>query len=145
MVAALALTLTAACGSESKPDGPTGPSDPAASVSGTWSGSATDSSGGGVMSWQLTQADTSISGTVTITDTGTGVNGRGSISGTLSGSSIRFSIAIPAGGFDSPFASCSATVSGDAQASASSLTGTYTGSNSCAGSIGSGSFTLNKQ
>jgi hypothetical protein len=146
VVAALALMLMPACSSDGKSDGPTGPSNPApASVSGTWSGSATDSSGGGAMSWQLTQADTSISGTATITDTGTGVTGRGSISGTLSGSSLRFSIAIPARGFDSPFESCSATVSGDAQASASTLTGTYTGSNSCAGSIASGSFTLNKQ
>ena len=97
------------------------------------------------MAWQLSQSDTAISGTATMTDTGTGVNGRGSISGTLSGSAVRFSIAIPAGGFDSPFESCSATVSGDAQTSLSSLTGTYTGSNSCAGSIGSGTFTLTKQ
>jgi hypothetical protein len=36
-------------------------------------------------------------------------------------------------------------VSGDGQASSSSLTGTYAGSSSCGGSIGSGSFTLNKQ
>ena len=147
-LAALALTLTAAaCSSEGNPEVPTdpSPSPTPVNVSGTWSGSATDSSGGGVMSWQLTQADAAISGTATIIDTATGVSGRGSVSGTASGSAIRFSIAIPAGGFDSPFASCSATISGDAQASRSSLTGTYTGSNSCAGSIGSGSFTLNKQ
>ena len=145
-MAALTLT-TAACGGDGKSDGPTDPSPQPTpvNVSGAWTGSATDSSGGGAMSWQLTQADTSISGNATLTDTATGVNGRGSISGTLSGSSIRFSIAIPAGGFDSPFESCSATVSGDAQATASSLTGTYTGSNSCAGSIGSGTLTLNKQ
>ena len=97
------------------------------------------------MSWQITQSGASFSGTVTMTDTATGINGRGSVSGTLTSSMIRFSIAVPAGGFDSPFASCSATVSGDGQASSVSLTGTYTGSNSCGGSIGSGSFTLKKQ
>ena len=143
----LALALMNACSGGGDSPGPTQPpSSDSVSLSGTWTGSATDSSGGGPMSWQLTQANTSFSGTVTMTDTATGINGRGSVSGTVSGSSIRFSIAVPAGGFDSPFASCTATVSGDGQfASSSSLTGTYTGSNSCGGSIGSGSLTLSKQ
>lgn len=96
------------------------------------------------MSWQLTQTDASFSGTVTMTDTGTGLNGRGSVSGTASGSSIRFSINVAAGGFDSPYASCTASIAGDGQASASSITGTYAGSNSCSGAISSGQLTLNK-
>jgi len=145
-IAVLALALTGACGSSgaNTPTTPT-PTGTSVNIVGTWGGTATDSTGAGVMTWQLSQADTSISGSVTMTDTATGINGRGSITGTLSAGAIRFSITVPAGGFDSPFASCSATVSGDGQASSSSLTGTYAGTNSCAGSIGSGSFTLNKQ
>jgi hypothetical protein len=97
------------------------------------------------MGWQVTQADTSFSGTVTLMDTSTGFTGRGSVSGTVSGSSIHFSITVPAGGFEGPLASCTASVSGDAQASSSSITGTYSGSNSCSGTITSGQLTLTKQ
>ena len=38
-----------------------------------------------------------------------------------------------------------ATIRGDGQASATSITGTYTGSNSCSGSITGGQITLTKQ
>ena len=97
------------------------------------------------MSWQLTQTDASVAGPATMIDATGGVNGRGTVSGTLTGSSIRFSMSVPARGFDNPYASCSASVSGEAQASSSSITGTYSGSNSCSGAIASGQFTLNKQ
>lgn len=97
------------------------------------------------MSWQISQSDTTVSGTVTMTDTSTGVSGRGTIAGSVSSSSLHFSVSIPAGGFDSPYASCAATISGDGQASAASITGTYTGSNSCSGSISAGQLTLSKQ
>jgi hypothetical protein len=113
-------------------------------LSGTWTGSASDSSGSGVLSWQLSESGTSFSGSATISDTRTGITGRGSISGTVSGASITFSISIPAGGFDSPFGSCSANISGTGQASSSSITGIYSGSNSCSGDLGSGQFTVTK-
>ena len=98
------------------------------------------------MSWQLTQTDASLSGTVTMTDTATGIGGSGSVSGTVSGSAIHFAITIPTGGFQSPYGSCTANISGDGQATSSTITGTYTGSNSCSGGlINSGQLTLNKQ
>ena len=117
---------------------------PTGDVNGTWSGPAIDSTGGGAMVWQLTQNGASFSGTITITDTSTGLTASGTVSGTVSGSSTRFSIAIPAGGIETQ-PSCTANASGDAQVSGTSMTGTYTGSNSCTGSIGSGQITLNKQ
>lgn len=123
---------------------PTPPS-PAVDLTGAWAGSASDSSGPGQMSWQLTQTDTSFSGTMTMTDAGTGVMGQGSVSGTVSGASIHFSIRVAAGGFPSPYESCTADVTGDGQASSSTITGTYSGSNSCSGAIASGQLTLNKQ
>ncbi len=97
------------------------------------------------MSWQITQTGASFSGTMTMIDTGTRVTGRGTVSGTVSGSSIQFSIAVPAGGFDSPYASCTANVSGTGAVAATSINGNYAGSSSCSGAISSGQFTLNKQ
>jgi hypothetical protein len=149
-LAALTLALVSGCskgdsGAPTQPSPPTPPTPATASVAGTWVGPATDSSGGGPMSWQLTQANTSFSGTVTMTDTATGIEGRGSVSGTVSASSLHFSISIPAGGFDHPFESCSAAVSGDGEVSSASLMGTYTGSSSCGGSIASGTLSLSKQ
>jgi hypothetical protein len=96
------------------------------------------------MTWQLTQSGGTINGTVTMTDTATGLSGRGSISGTLSGSTLRFTLNIPAGGFDAPYGACTSEVSGDAQVSGTTMTGSYAGSSSCAGTIASGQLTLNK-
>lgn len=148
-LAVLVVASAVACGgsgggSLTQPSAAPTPSGPA-SLTGTWSGAASDSSGPGQMSWQLTQAGTSFSGTATLTDSGTGLGGRGSVSGTVSNTSIHFSIGVPAGGFDSPYASCTAEISGDGQISAASITGTFAGSNSCTGVITSGQLTLNKQ
>ena len=144
------LLLASASGCSGGNGGPSSlPTQPSPSVpgtlTGTWSGSASDSSGPGQMSWQITQSDMSFSGTVTMTDSGTGLRGQGSVSGTVSNGSIHFSISVPAGGFDSPYASCTAEVSGDAQASTFSITGTYSGSNSCADAITSGQLSLSRQ
>jgi hypothetical protein len=97
------------------------------------------------MTWTVTQNATSFSGTLTMTDTATGIAGHGTVSGTASGSGIHFSINVGEGGFDEPYAACTVTASGDGQVSASALSGTYAGSNSCTGTIASGQFTLNRQ
>lgn len=147
-LAASALVSGMACGGSHGSPTPTQPASPGSSpvnLTGTWSGSASDSSGPGQMTWQLTQTDSSLSGTVTIIDTGTKLSGRGFVSGTISGSMMPFSISIPGGGFDSPYESCTASVAGDGQVSGSSITGTYSGSHSCTGAITSGQLTLNKQ
>jgi hypothetical protein len=148
LVGLLVLALGGGCGGTSGGPSPL-PTQPSAStpdtLTGTWSGSASDSSGPGLMSWQITQSDMSFSGTVTMTDSGTGLMGRGSVSGIVSSGSIRFSISVPAGGFDGPYASCTAEVSGDGQISTASITGTYSGSNSCADAITSGQLSLSRQ
>ena len=123
----------------------TPPSPSTVNLTGAWAGSASDSSGPGQMSWQLTQSDTSFSGTMTMTDVSTGVTGQGSVSGTVSGVSLHFSISVRAGGFASPYASCTADASGDGQVSSATIVGTYSGSNSCSGAIASGQLTLSKQ
>jgi hypothetical protein len=110
-----------------------------------WSGTGSDSSGPGQMSWHVTQADTSFSGTVTFTDTGTGLGGRGSVSGTVSDTRINFLLTIPVGGFDSPFASCIAQVAGNGEVSTVLINAIYAGSNSCTGPIPWGQIKLDKQ
>jgi len=119
------------------------PSDPI-NLSGSWSGAASDSSGPGTTVWQLTQSGSAFSGTVTMIDTSSGASGRGSVSGTMSGTKVAFAITIPAGGFDDPWAACTADLTGTATATAAALSGTYTGSNSCTGSVTSGQLTLAK-
>lgn len=142
-IAALVLGMVGAACKGGSSSTPTAPSP--ANITGTWSGSASDSSGPGTMTWQLTQSASSFSGILTMTDSSTNVTGRGTVSGTVSGPSLQFSLSVPAGGFDSPYASCASTVSGSGSASSTSITGTYNGSSTCTGTIGSGQLTLNKQ
>jgi hypothetical protein len=138
-VLVLAL-LSGACGGNSSPTQPT----TTASLSGIWSGSATDSSGPGLMTWQITQTGSSFAGTMTMTDSRTGVRGTGSVSGTVNGATIQFSLTVPSGGFDSAYGACTANVSGQAAVSGTTLSGSYAGTNSCSGTISSGNVTLTK-
>ncbi len=142
-VALVVLGLTVlhpACGG-----GPAAPSTDPVDLTATWSGPASDSSGLGEVTWRITQSGTAFSGTLLLTDAETGVSGRGAVSGTIAGSSIDFLMTVPAGGFEGPYTSCAASVSGNARAASSSITGTYSGSNSCSGAIGSGQLKLDKR
>jgi len=137
----MALALSGACGGASSST-PVAPSAGSVNVAGSWRGTATDSSGEGSLTLQVTQSGTDLSGTVTMSVIT--VTGRGTVTGTVSGSTIRLTITIPAGGFDAPFSGCTATVSGDGQASASAINATYTGTNSCSGPVTKGQLTLAK-
>lgn len=146
LVAFALIASSGACSKDSStPTTPSAPPASTANVAGAWVGTASDSSGPGRMTWQLTQSGASFSGSLTITDTGTNTTGRGTVSGTVSGSALQFSLTVPAGGFDSPYAACSSTVSGTATASAAAITGVFAGSSSCTGTIASGQLNLNKQ
>ena len=96
------------------------------------------------MAWTLSESNGAFSGAFTIVDGTVGVKGAGTVSGTLSGSTVTFTASVPAGGFDAPFAGCSASISGQAALTESTLTVTYTGSNSCSGALTSGTATLAK-
>ena len=137
----MALALSGACGGASSST-PAAPSASSVNVAGSWRGTATDSSGEGSLTLQVTQSGTDLSGAVTMSVIT--VTGRGTVTGTVSGSTIRLTITIPAGGFDAPFSGCTATVSGDGQASASAINASYTGTNSCSGPVTKGQLTLTK-
>jgi hypothetical protein len=134
-------TIAVGCAGES----PSGPSGGGVDLTGRWSGTATDSSGPGSMIWQITANGATITGTITMSDAESGIAGEGTLRGDLSGAGLDFTIDIPVGGFGDPYDECAAQVSGRAQAAPSSLSGTYTGVNSCTGAIGSGQLTLSRQ
>jgi hypothetical protein len=146
LLASVGICLAvAACGQgASGGSSPTSPSAPGSSVTGTWRGPAKDSSSPGQMTWQITQSGTSFTGSMTMTDS-TNLSARGSVSGMISGSSLQFTINVPAGGFDAPRATCTAEVSGQGEFTSTEITGQYSGTSSCDGAIATGELKLTKQ
>jgi hypothetical protein len=115
------------------------------SLNGTFSGSGSDSTGPGQMTWILTQTNTTVRGTVTAkTQLGT-VAFKGTIYGTISNTTLNFAIVIPKGGI-SDLPNCTSDILGSATGvTNTSIRGTYTGNCSCTGSFQNGKFTLAKQ
>jgi hypothetical protein len=139
-----ALLSTTGCG-DSSSSSTTAPSATSVALNGTYSGNASDSSGPGRMTWRLTQTGTAVSGTMTAsTPLGTVVF-NGNFSGTLSGTTLTFTIAVPAGGV-SAFPSCTITITGSAaNVTSSAITGVYTGTSTCSAPFNNGTLTLTKQ
>jgi hypothetical protein len=137
------LIVAAGCGGDGS-QSPTQPSPAPPVLSGTWTGTATDSGGPGRLTWQLEESAGAFSGTLSFTDAATGIAGTGQVSGTRSGSTLTFAMSIPAGAIGKPFASCSTSASGSGQVTSTTITGTYTGTNSCTGSFASGQLTLGR-
>jgi hypothetical protein len=144
VLAAFASTLVAAGGCRSATQPTPAPTEVNANISGAWNGTASDSTGPGQLTWSVTQDGTSFTGTLMIVDSGTNVSGRGSVSGTISGTAVHFSMSVSAASFDRPYEECSASLSGDAQVSGSSLSGTYSGVNSCTGTVTGGQITMSR-
>jgi hypothetical protein len=142
-LAAACTVATIACSGKSSPSAPSTPSA-SLNLAGTWAGSASDSSGPGLMTWQLTQSGTAVTGSAVVADSLGVTVARGTLSGTLSGSSLPFTVTIPAGGFDSG-PSCTGQFTGTVSATAASMSGSYSGTQSCSGAFSSGTLTLNKQ
>jgi hypothetical protein len=145
LVVSLSVAAASGCSGDSGPSPPPTAPSPGGGLTGTWVGTASDSSGPGQMTWQITESGGSFSGPMTMTDTATKLTGRGNVSGTVSGASIRFSIAVPAGGFDAPYNGCTADATGEGQVNGNTISGTFQGSSSCGGTITGGQLTLTKQ
>jgi hypothetical protein len=114
-------------------------------ITGVWSGTASDSSGPGRMTWRLTQTGPTVTGTIFLsTPLGTVVF-NGNFSGTVSGQALTFSIDVPRGGIPT-LPSCSVTLQGTSTTITNTiLMGIYAGTNSCTGPFSNGSFNLTKQ
>ena len=148
--------LVAGCGGGGNPSGPTD----AASLTGfagTWVGSMSESGGsmmgsnimGGMMSgmmsgqmtWQMSQSGANVTGAMDMS--GFKGTGRMTISGTITGRTMTFTMAIPAGGLPEP--GCAATGNGTAQMNGNTMTGTYSGSNTCSGTFTNGQVMLSRR
>lgn len=146
--------LAAACGGSSTPA--TAPSS-TMSATGTWAGTSTDSTtpalgnggmmgqaGMGTMTLQLVQNGSGVTGTMGFSGMA-GTMARGTFSGTMSGEDMTFTMNLPSGSMMS--GSCSAQTNGTARmnTTAMTMTGTYSGTNSCTGPFTNGQMTMSRR
>ena len=124
-------------------------------MTGTWSGSASDSSlsmgagslmgqtGMGTMTWPLTQSGSTITGVMNFA----GMPGRtpGVFMGTMSGDEMTFTMDMPNNSMMS--SGCSARSTGTARVNGTrmTMTGTYGGMNSCTGAFTNGQMTMTRR
>ena len=97
--------------------------------------------GMGTMTWPLTQSGFTVTGSMNFS----GMQGRrsGSFSGTMSGDEMTFTMDMP---IDSMMSSgCTARATGTARVNGTTMTGTYSGSNSCTGSFANGQMTMTRR
>jgi hypothetical protein len=141
LFALLVGTSLSACGGSGaasptpSPVGPVAP--PTVDVSGHWVGNQTDSTGPENIFWQLSLAGNSLAGSGGRSGTNQAGGGdRGlTISGTLSGSTLTFTVKWGV--------TCQRTISGTANVATAAISGTYNGS-SCNESIANGTLTLRR-
>jgi hypothetical protein len=154
--AVVLLTLfAAACGGNS-PTAPSG-SMASASVAGTWAGIGTDSSSSigagsmmgqtdmGTMTWQLTQNGSTVTGPMSFSGSGMQVRMAGSFLGTMSDDDMTFTMDMPTGSMMSPGCSSRATGTAHVNRTTMTMTGTYSGSNSCSGTFANGQMTMTRR
>lgn len=137
--------IVTSCGGSDSPTSPAS-STPTLNLTGTWSGNASDSTGPGQMTWRLSQSGSSaVTGSITASTLSGRIVFNGTISGTLAGTTFGFTFSVPRGGI-SGFPNCTVTASGSASGiTNTSMSGMYSGENSCAGAFSNGRFTLTKQ
>ena len=151
----LLAAFMAGCGGGGSSIAPTDPGS-TTGYAGTWVGSMSESGGammgsgtmGGMMSgmmsgqmtWQMTQNGANVTGDMELS--GFQGTGRMTISGTISGQTMTFTMNIPAGGMPEP--GCGASGNGTAQMNDNTMTGTYSGSNTCSGVFTDGRVMLSR-
>lgn len=126
------------------------------SVSGTWTGAASDSStsmfgGGGMMgqaamgsmTWQLTQTGSDVTGSMSFS--GMPNMMRGTFSGTMMGDEMTFTMHMPAGSMMSGTCSVEARGTAHMNPGTMTMTGSYGGMNSCTGAFNNGQMTMSRR
>lgn len=148
----LTITLTTVACTGSTSSSPTSPSTP--TMSGSWVGSASDSSGSmmgaglttammNTTQWMLTQNGSAFSGTMQFA----GYMGMGTtmtVRGTMTGHSGTFTMTMPSGSM--MMAGCTAAASGtfDMDDMATQMHAAYAGTNSCTGSFNNGQMSMHR-
>jgi hypothetical protein len=114
-------------------------------LTGTWSGSGSDSTGSSQWLAALTQTGTTVflvSGPVSFVIDGMSGNGQ------FTGNVVAYSPRVPfviTGAASAGTLTCNLAISGFAQTTNTTFTASYTGTNSCVGPVSSGQFTLTVQ
>ena len=148
-------SFAAACGGGAT----TSPSatTPSGSMAGAWVGMASDSSSSigagsmmgqadmGTMTWQLTENGSIETGPMTFS--GSGMQGRtpGTFLGAMSGDDMTFAMDMPSNSMMSTGCSSRATGTAHVNRTTMTMTGTYSGSNSCSGAYTSGQLTMTRR
>lgn len=156
VVMVLLGVLAAACAGSSNPA--TAPSS--ASATGTWSGTLADSTtpglgtggmmgqaGMGTMTLRLVQDGSNVTGTMAFAGTGNGMM-QGTMTGTMSDEDMTFTMNMPASSMGSMMAGgCSAQATGTAHmnGAAMTMTGNYSGTNSCSGAFNNGQISISRR
>ncbi|MBI2318736.1 MAG: hypothetical protein HYY28_14540 [Betaproteobacteria bacterium] len=130
------------------------------SMVGAWSGTGVDSNantganGTTIVTWTLAQTDARVSGTVntrSVDPVGTTCNSchrnkTGTLSGTVTGTAMTFTISFPPGVAGDPTPLCTATITGTVSGiTQSSFTASYSGDDSCEGPLLDGTLTMARQ
>ncbi len=132
-----------ACGGT--PVSPVQPTVVDTTLTGAWNGPASDSSGPGHLTWLVTQDGDAFSGTLAMVDGVTGIEAVGTVSGTVTGTRVSFSMRLPSGAFTRPLQLCATSVDGEGTRAGATLTGSYSGTNTCTGRIDAGRITMSRQ
>src|SRR5215471_10976597 len=140
----LALAVFAA-GCTDHSSGPITPTTPSLSLTGTWGTTITFADVSARMTWVLTQSGTGVTGPVTIAlPTGT-VLLNGFLTGTLTGTSLDYTISVAAGGIPLQ-PTCAGQLKGTLTATSTTLTGPMNlTSSTCTSPITSQNLTMTKQ
>ena len=123
-VAGFAVAAAWAC-----QDGPTSPTSigrpPSLNLAGTWSGliGVAQASHSATATWVVAQSGSSVSGPITLNQTAANVSFTGTMVGTLSGSRVAVTYAIPRGNVPN-FPDCSMSGTGAFDANATQMSGT---------------------
>ena len=155
LAGALLASLAAACGGNASMSPSV--STASASMAGTWVGIASDSSSSigagsmmgqadmGTMTWQLSENGPTETGPMTFS--GSGMQGRtpGTFVGTMSGDDMSFAMDMPSNSMMSTGCSSRATGTAHVNRTTMTMTGTYSGSNSCSGSYTGGQVTMTRR
>jgi hypothetical protein len=141
----LILALAPAC-TDRTPATPTAPQP--LNLSGVWRGNIAVAGAAAIMTWTLTQSSTAVAGPVLVALPSGTVLVNGALTGTLSGSTLTYTIAVSPGGIPAQPA-CGGQLAGTmtaAIAATSTLSGTLTVSSStCPTPFVDGNLTLTKQ
>ncbi len=125
---------------------------PAPTLTGTWTGTGADSQGTTSVTWTLTQSGDSVSGTVrtqAVDPTDGSCNSchrnkSGTVTGTMSGTSVSLRMFFAAGADGDPTPICSQTLDGIASRSGEGgIVGTYAGADTCEGQLANGTLSMN--